>query len=107
MKLENIYPIAKQIKQVKDALPAYQVTAGRIETIKERIDITKHCIEQGNDKLQTINISTCIIEVTSKQALELLETSLQAENETAKLYSWRLDKALSYLSGEFDSDMEE
>lgn len=104
MKLKNAYPITKKTAAIKELLPSFNVTSGRIEGITERIQLLMGIQKSEPDKLVTFHIGTTVAEVTPDVAISALESAYKQEMLLAELYNWRLDKALAILSGEQDDE---
>lgn len=101
MKVESYQKVATKAKRIRELIGKPNISAGKIDDIKSKIDsINKN--KDTHDKLVTLNISTTVIEVDSDTALQLLQNALDTEIRLAELYQWRMDKAISYLEGEYD-----
>lgn len=101
MKVESYQKIATKAKRIRELIGKPNISAGKIDDIKAKIDSIKKN-KDTHDKMVTLNISTTVIEVDSDTALQLLQNALDTEIRLAELYQWRMDKAISYLEGEYD-----
>lgn len=101
MKVESYQKIATKAKHIRELIGKPNISAGKIDDIKAKIDsITKN--KDTHNQPVTLNISTTVIEVDPDTALVLLKNSLDAELRLVELYEWRMDKAISFLEGEYD-----
>lgn len=104
MRKENASKIAGQLKDIKDAFPKFRVTAGRVTDVANRLEALKQALKEEGDNIVTMNLLSTVIEVPTSAAIQLLEAAYEQELRLNSVYEWRLDKALSYLTGEYDAD---
>lgn len=101
MKVESYQKIAMKTKHIRELIGKPNISAGKIDDIKAKIDSIKKNKDTHN-QLVTLNISTTVIEVDSGTALQLLQNALDTELRLVEMYEWRMDKAISFLEGEYD-----
>lgn len=104
MRKENASKIAGQLKEIKDSFPRFRITAGRVSDVEQRLKTLKQALKEEGDNIVTMNLLSTVIEVPTSAAIKLLEAAYEQELLMNELYEWRLDKALSYITGEYDVD---
>lgn len=101
MKVETYEKLMSKANAIRKLVKKPDITSGKLQTIQQKIDIIKSK-KDTHGEMVTLNISTTVIEVDSDTALKLLQNALDSELRLSELYQWRMDKAISYLEGEYD-----
>lgn len=101
---DNTVKFLQQAKSIEGQIETLRKTCYSIQNIEYRIEKIK---KESQSELVSINVSNTLVNVEPSVAESLLNDSLQRERRYAEILMWRMDKAYSFLSGEFDKDMEQ